>query len=1102
MTRRSSALLVLASFLLLSLNAFGQSAATASVTGRVLDPQKAVVTDAKVVAKNADTGVDYTTTTTSEGIYFFPVLPTGTYDVTVEKTGFTGAVAKAVKLQVGDRRDVNFSLTISGASSVVEVTEELPLIQTTKTDVSTVVTDLDMARLPVQNLSGGGPGGSSMNDFSSLALSAPGVRADQTGNNFDLVGPGAYNDRGNLINVDGGNIVDQVVSTRDAIGASVDEVKEFQVLTSNYDAEYGQAGGLIVNAITKSGTNAIHGNFHFLARGRNFAGSNYFYSLGQPADFPRAAFFKHETGFVLGGPIVKDKTFWFVSYEKLLQGKPLTLVPPSGTITVNQPDDEVMWSVRLDHQLSESNHLSGRFNVQRITLDNQLVQIAPTASPDALTSTVNHDHTLNLSLTSAITPRLVNEARFFWHRYLNALPTKSSDAGDQGQNFYTGAAFCCPQGGDQNRYQGIDNLSWTHGTHNFKVGVNISYFPYFSLFQQVHFGVWKHGGPFPGTGVGLANPPISFQYGFGPGAVTTKDNVYGFYGQDSWKVRPNWTINYGIRWDGEAGAFKGGTIPTAGGGCTQANGIIPACSSDWNNWQPRLGIAWSPAFESGPLGWFFGGPDRSVITASFGEVTELAYLNISLDSLNFDGSTLNTITVNSSSSCNAGNAIFNFYPESPVNDPAFQAALAGCLSGTFGRVRPISSHLRNPEVRHANFSFQRELGKTMMLNVEYVGAFGFGQFGERDLNAPPVIPDPAHPGFFYFGPRPDPLFGPERTQENSRTSAYNGLIVAFQRRMTNHVQFQGSYTWSHTIASSEDFYGVSEPADWRNIRAERSDAQLDVRHAASFSGVFDTEKLIDRDGWRWLINDWQFGVLTTLQSGRPYPVSSGDIPFGDSLFFGIGNESFQRPDVLPDGTLSTAGIAGAFGTNYLIGPNDVAACALAGQPICPVQNTFLAPGGADPLGAESAYTFDVVDFQKVSGNVGRNAGRTDPFYRTDFSIMRTFRVSERARIELRADMFNVFNHTNFQFFNANDVLDVLLLPDPASTTAAQFQNCTSCINPLTGQYIGATGAALKLSDLQHGRVSSNLLSPAFGGIGDPAGSDIPRQIQFSIRVKF
>jgi hypothetical protein len=247
--------------------------------------------------------------------------------------GFTKSVAKAVKLQVGEQRDVNFSLELQGQKQSVVVTAELPLIEMTKTDTSTVIDDKAVADLPTTT-SFAAIGGVA-NDYQGLAASAPGVRYDYSGNSADLVGPGNVNDRGINVNIDGGNISDQSVSSRDSLGASLEEVKEFQVLTNNYNAEYGQAGNVVLNVITKSGTNSIHGDAHGYFRGRNLGASDYFYNQGlanDPSGCPasdftggvltsisgcgRAPFFKHEEGFTIGGPFVKDRLFWFGSYEK------------------------------------------------------------------------------------------------------------------------------------------------------------------------------------------------------------------------------------------------------------------------------------------------------------------------------------------------------------------------------------------------------------------------------------------------------------------------------------------------------------------------------------------------------------------------------------------------------------------------------------------------------------------------------------------------------------------------------------------------------------------------------------------------------------------
>jgi len=1075
MAKRTMSVLMVAALCASTIAVSYAQTATATIVGSVLDPQGAVVSNATVTARNVETGIERTTKSTSEGLYRFGNMQPGVYDVFVEAQGFAKAEAKAVRLQVGEQRDVNFGLVVTGTTATVDVTAAEALVETSKTEVSSVVDSKQVATLPTTtsfNAIGG-----VANDYASLAGIAPGVKYDFTTVSSDLIGPGAVNNRGIQVNIDGGTISDQVVSARNGLGASVEEVKEFQVLTNSYNAEYGQSGGVVLNVITKSGTNAFHGDGHYYTRGRNLTASNFFYNTSDPANFRRAPFHKYEGGFTAGGPFIKDRTFWFASYEQVRQAVPLQLTPPGGSINLSQPTKELLWSARVDHKLSTNHSISARFNVQRDLTDNLLVQIANFAAPESLVSQVVHDHTLNVSLTSTPTQHIVNEGRFFWHRLLSQTPTKSELPGQQGANFYVGAAFCCPQGADQNRYQFIDNLSWTHGAHTVKTGFNISHFPYFSLFTQFHFGLYK-GFPRPAPDPGL---PTQFQVGIGPAQVDATDNIYGFYVQDTWKIRSNLTLNYGVRYDLEDGAFKGGTVKSdVKGGCLQGNGIVPACSSDHNNFQPRIGLAWSPHYENGFLHTLFGNPDQTVVRAAFAEVTQLAYLNVSLDSLNFDGVNLFTTTFTQPS-------VLAFYPNRPPD--SFLASLR--RPGFFGRVRPIANDLHNPEVRHFNFSISRQIGRTFVFDVGYIGVLGYGLFGERDTNFPIIKADPRHPGYFYFGQRPDERLDAVRTNENSRTSAYHGLVASATKRVSHHFQFQGGYVLSKQLSSSEDFFGLSEPGDVTNVRAERALAQSDTRHQGNFGFVWDTENLTQASYIKHVVNNWTIGVIGQLQSGRPYPVSTGDVPFATSAFFGAGNESQQRPNVLPDGTLISTNIASAFGTNLNVSEAGRAVCA------CP-QTTFLAPADADPRGSIDTFTGDLVDFQFVNGNLVRNAGKGDPYFRFDMSFIKAFPIRESMRLELKADIFNIFNHPLFLLFNTNDVLS-LMAPsaDP---------NCRVCLNAHTGQYVGLDGRILKIQDLQSGRVSRDVLTPIFGpslqGLGDPAGTDLPRTIQLSVRFRW
>jgi hypothetical protein len=1084
-----------------------QSASSAQISGTVVDPQGAVVPGAKVTATNQATGTGRSVTTTSTGNYVIPNLQPGTYNIAVDAKGFSKGATENVVLNLGDQRDLGFRLKVAGSTESVEVTTQAPLIETTKTDVSTSVTSLDMERLPTISGAAG-----TVNDYAQLALTAPGVKMDTSGLTSDLIAPGSINNRGNLYNVDGANITDQLVSGRDSTGASVDEVQEFQVITNNYNAEYGQATGLVMNVVTKSGANAVHGDGHMYFRGRNLSASDPFYNLGELGDprcpsptsidgCPRAPFHRKEGGFTLGGPFVKNKLFWFTSFEMSHQGVPLTLTPFGNSVTVQSPNNNLLYSGKLDYKISDNNSLSVRYAVDRFRTSNVIVQTGTNVSPDDLTSSTINNASLNVGLVSSLTPNLVNEGRFVFYRFVTATSDNTNAPGViHNDGTTTGADFCCPQGGLQKRYQYIDNLTWTHGKHTMKTGFNISYYPWNSLFPQFHFGQYLMNS--------TDTAPLNLTVAFGPGEVTSKDNIYGLYYQDTWKLTRKITMNAGLRYDFEAGAFKGGKIPGPGGTCAQGNGLISACSSDGNNFQPRLGFTYSP--------W-----DRTLFRLGFAETTMLAFNNVVLDSLNFDSTTLSTVTIDGSTP--AGAAVLAAFPNFPS-----AALLAPFAPATgippFGRVRPIASNLRNPEMRMINFGVEHEFTKTVKAGIQYIGQFGFGLFGERDVNAPIIAADPAHPGFSYFQlqpqldpslpatARPDNRFDAVRTNQNSRTSHYNGMLIDVSKRFSNHIQFNASYTWSHAITSGEDFFGLSEPGDSINIRPELGPAFNDIRHAANMSVVLDSGKMFSNHFLGAIGNNLGFSWIGQLQSGRPYPISTGSAGYGSSRFFGAGNETQQRPNVLADGTLSVAGIASAFQNNALFGPGAVTSCTTAGLGTAcgSLQNTFAAPGNADPSGAVDALTGAPVDFKTINGNLGRDAGRGSPFARFDTSLHKAFSVPgrENIKVELRFDAFNVFNHSNLNAYNTNDVLTAMglsVLTDANGNItgpAPNFFTCTGCQRP-NGTFLGTGGQTLHLTDLQHGR---GIATSPFNGMGDPGADDLlsvgPRKLQLSFHVRF
>jgi len=1143
--------------------AYGQGR-YATITGRVLDPNGGSVPDAKITATNVETGLTRTTTTTSDGLYRFEEMTPGIYDVTVGTTSFTKAVAKGVRILVGESRDVNFNLELAGQKESVVVTSEIPLVETTKTDTSINLDDRDVANLPTTTAYAGLSGAA--NDWQGLAYSAPGMRADYTGLSSEIIGPGGVNSRGIVHNIDGGDISDVSTSSRDSLGATVEEVKEFQVITNNYNAEYGQAGGVILNVITKSGTNAIHGDGHAYIRGRNMGASDFFYNQGfngathspdplldnregcPVSDFnsagniiavtgcPRAHFYKHEYGFTAGGPFIKDRLFWFTSLEQVQQGQPQITTPFGKTVTVDSPTTEIIWSAKVDAKLTDKHTLTARFNVQRDLADNLIVQTGPAVDPSGLVSQFSHDHTLNIGMVSTPTPHTVNEARFFWHWERSGTPDKSNFPGQALPTAYVGADFCCPQAGLNNRFQYSDNFSWTHGAHTMKAGTMIQHLAFDSLFTQFRLGRFENfvaagsGGttcsgidtPFP-QGNGLC--PTSFTVGIGAAFNHIPDTAYGLYIQDTWQLKRNLTMNVGLRYDIEVGAFTGGTINRTQDfhlsndhTCFQRNDIIPACGSDHNNFQPRLGFAWSPSYDHGPLNFLFGAPGKSVVRASGAVITELAYLNVVLDSLNFDGVSLNTGGADLSTA--NGRAILNQFPNFPS-----QVQLQGLLpAGFFGRIRPISPTIKNPNVYQGSLSITRQVAQSFVYSVGYQGVFGNGLFGETDENFPQPIADPAHPGFFYMPPRPDSRFKAERTNFSNRTSSYNALVLTANKRLSHHFQFGGNYSFSKTLGTGEDFFGLSEPGNpLANLKLERAPVQQDIRHLANFTFVVDTEKLTGMRFARTVVNDWTFSFIGSVQSGRPYPVSTGSGGFSGSAFPALGSETNQRPNICtagstlpgcagaPVGALVATNIASNAGSNLLIAAGtpasdpallsgEAAACA-AGAPNCTsLATTFLAPAGASGSGPVDSITGNPVDFQFLNGNLARNAGLTKGLTDFDISLLKAFRIPKREsmRIELKMDVFNVFNHPNFIANDSNDNISALSLP-----AVGPGFNCTaSCLNPYTGLYLGANGAPLTLSVFRAGRPDKNLQATNFNSLGDPAADVQNRVIQLALRIRW
>ena len=262
------------------------------------------------------------------------------------------------------------------------------------------------------------------------------MRYDLTGDSADLVGPGQFNNRSNQYNVDGGNMDDVTTVGRTALGASVEEVKEFQVLTNNYNAEYGQAGGLILNVVTKSGTNSIHGDFHIVFPWHEHGGSPILHQV-ERRRLSRLLTSSTRPDSRLADPSSRTRPFGSSALRRSRREFPC-LYRLRLHQTVTQGDDELLWSAKIDHQINSKNHFTGQVQrPARLRQSNLLVQTPAATFQVDWSAIVGHDHTMNLGVTSTLTPHLVNEARVFWHRFLgHRRRTNSGQPGQQTSHAY------------------------------------------------------------------------------------------------------------------------------------------------------------------------------------------------------------------------------------------------------------------------------------------------------------------------------------------------------------------------------------------------------------------------------------------------------------------------------------------------------------------------------------------------------------------------------------------------------------------------------------------------------------------------------------------
>lgn len=1007
------------------------------ISGTVSDPQGAVIAGASVTVRNVGTNESRAAIADGEGRFRFPNLPIGNYEITVQAKGFAKYVRTGIELLLNQEAVINTPLKTSTVEEVVTINENASLLNTSNAEVSTRFDSKRLSELPLA------PNRNVLN----VALSAAGVSqlgSGQTGFasglNFSVNGMRL---RSNNFMLDGQDSNDPSVSGSQQPINNPDVVQEFRLVTNQFAPEYGRAAGSVVNIVSKSGSNNLHGSAFFFNNNEVFNARSNLDKAAGFTDAPRRN--ENQYGGTLGGPIVKDKTFFFGSYQRwtdrqLGSGATINGVPTeagrqilqaqagsrpqvaallkflpaaqtanntSATFTVNNQNFTVplgsltsansiafnnhQWSGRADHRFSEKHQINGRF-----FFNDESSSGTGQATPVGLANLVTtRNQSANIGFTSVLSTSLVNEFRVAYQRFgsvTNAADSSSetipsievNQLGLIGFNAAAtrtaiGLAVNLPQFRFNNTYQILDNLSWTRGSHALKFGVDFRRVQVKSFFFPTIRGRLAYetlNSLVNDVAIASAiNKPVP------GGSEIQYYNWYDYfaYAQDEWRIRPNFTLTYGLRYETPGNSI--GSLQPFNDAILAANGNNPVFrfrnpNRDTNNFQPRFGFNWRPNFgDSGIAGMLFGA-DKTVIRGGYSRTNDYGFININLN-------------------------IASAFPFVFALNPSLNNAYANLLSATapptanlaFITQTTVGADFRAPSADQFSLEVSRELSKDVVLRVGYVGTKGNGLFQTVDGN--PVVRERTNrtdPAFLYNPTgttltnqprRVDLTRGVERLRCNCAQSIYHSLQVSLDKRLSKNFSAGVHYTWSTFIDTASEIFNpqpqgeVATPQDPYNRNADRARSSYDRPHRVTGNTVYEFPFYRDQAGALGrVLGGWQANAFFTLQSGTPFTILNGADPAG--VLQGID--------------------------------------ALVGNAIRPNLNTTLDLSSMNLIeirAAGGASLFSALAAGQRTGNIGRNTIRGDGIANMDFGIFKNTKVFEGHNLQFRAEFFNLTNTRNF-----------------------------------------------------------------------------------------
>lgn len=818
-------------FLCSGLASAQQNVTSAALSGSIHDASGAVVTGANITATNIETNQHVTTTSDNEGRYRFPYLRTGDYDLKIEALGFA-EVTRQLTLSVGQSLDLPVKLEVAGVAAQVNIDGDVPMIETVRTQITETIRPREINELPLNG-----------RNYLDLALLIPGVSPTNTGSNQRFAETSAVPGQGISIagqrNLYNSFIVDGVSANDDAADLtgtyySEEVIDQFQVVTSGGIAEFGRASGGVVNILTRSGTNDFRGSVYGFFRNQRFDARN---PLAPTKDLLTQA----QYGGTFSGPLRSDRTFFFTNFEQTRRNYSAVITIDPGFVStinnrlrsVNYPSmietgvvpasfDTTNFFARFDHKLNSRNDLSGRYSLYHIGAVNSRTAGGLNAVSRG-SGLKNTDQTVQVSNVTTLSSRTLNEARF---QYTNSrLDQPINDTTGPAVNISGvanfGAATFSPLGRDINLVEVVDNVSTQRGNHSLKAGGGFLYNHVNIFFPGAVQGVYQ----FNSLAAFLAGNYFSYQQAFGVPEQAQSNPNFGLFVQDEWRVRPDFTINAGLRYD--------------------AQFLPEPIRTDTNNFSPRLGIVWAP------------GDRKTVIRASYGLYYDRIPLRATSNALQRDGSKY---------------IVAQLSPTQP-GAPVFPNVLT--VQPTTLATRPnitrIDPNIESSYSQQANLQIERELPGNTVLSVGYLHLRARHLILSRNVNVPTV---PVSAGIPNLG-RPDPNWGNIGRFESSGNSAYDGMVVSLNQRATRWSSLRVSYTLSKAIDDAGNFF-FSTPQNNFNTRDDRGLSDNDQRHRLVISGSLEVPDHQKPTGLQRVLCGFQLGYIFTYASRLPFNVLLGN----------------------------------------------------------------------------------------------------------------------------------------------------------------------------------------------------------------------------------